>query len=100
MIPAVGPQKSEHIRHFVKMAVCLPGDTLVKDDFDFFCNDKLIARAKKTSRSGQPLNSFQWSRGLVPEGMFFAGSTHPDAFDSRYFGLVAIVDAVPLELIK
>ncbi len=90
MIPADYPYLTKH-------ALCLEGDILTARDGAFFCNGKLLHRAKRRTRTGAPLEPFDWAGGVIPDGMMFIGSRHPDGFDSRYLGLFATRDLVRLE---
>lgn len=85
------------VEHLTKKVLCLPGDILQRVHLEFFCNGRLIARAKTHTNAGAPLEAFNWSGGHVPAGVFFAGSPHPDGFDSRYVGLIPLSSATVLE---
>lgn len=85
------------IKHMTKKVMCLPGDILHRVQLDFFCNGKLIAQAKTHTSTGAPLEAFKWTDKEVPAGFFFAGSPHPDGFDSRYVGLIPLKSATVLE---
>lgn len=97
LIPAKGGVAGPNIKHFTKMALCMPGDELGRVGRQFYCNGELITVAKPTSKAGEPLVPFQWESGVIPEGFFFAGSSHPDGYDSRYFGLVNLNESVVVE---
>ena len=80
-----------------KHVLCLPGDLLEVVGLDFYCNGVLITRAKTHTRRGDPLPIFEWDGGPVPADVFFAGTDHPDGYDSRYFGFVPLDSATVLE---
>ena len=48
----------------------------------YFVNGQAVARAKLTSRLGEPLAL--GPTGRVPQGCYFVTSEHKDGFDSRY----------------
>ncbi len=72
-----------------KKLVCGPGQTLTVTGLDFACDGHHIATAKVQTSDGKPLEPFAFN-GTIPEGQAFAWGSHPDSFDSRYWGLVAI----------
>ncbi len=85
------------VDHMTKHVLCMPGDILRRDGFDFFCNGHLITRAKPYSNAGDLLPIFGWIEGPVPTGVFFAGTDHPDGYDSRYFGFIPLDSATVVE---
>jgi len=85
------------VNHMTKHVLCWSGDTLRRDGLAFYCNDKLITTAKTNTKTGDPLSIFGWTKGSVPKGFFFAGTNHPDGYDSRYYGLVPLKSATVLE---
>nr|WP_245999156.1 hypothetical protein [Eilatimonas milleporae] len=89
----------KNVHNLTKLALCMPGDELRRIGLIFVCNGRLISVAKSETQSGLPLEVFDWSGGPVPDGVFFAGSPHPDGYDSRYFGLVPLDRATVLEAI-
>ncbi|MFC3052355.1 S26 family signal peptidase [Kordiimonas pumila] len=97
LFPYRHPALPAGVRHMIKRVLCLPGDRLERIGSEFYCNGKLIARAKAKAKSGEQLEAFTWTLGPVPDGQFFAGTAHPDGFDSRYFGFIPLASAVPLE---
>jgi conjugal transfer pilin signal peptidase TrbI len=97
LAPASHPMIPPDYRFLTKHALCLEGDMLTVRDGAFFCNGGLLHRTKRRTRDGAPLQPFQWAGGVIPEGMMFIGSRHPDGFDSRYLGLVATRDLVRLK---
>lgn len=95
--PLAGPRPVNVTKH----ALCLPGDRLHsieqpsimlpgEKDAVFGCNGRWLARTKPVGRHHQRLPHFVWRDGIVPPGLAFVGSTNPDSFDSRYFGLVPL----------
>jgi len=82
-----------------KYALCLPGDRLVmvehpsrfaaaRDGY-YYCNGRLVGVSKPFGLHGQRLVHFRPAAGPIPSGALYVGSSHPDGFDSRYYGLVA-----------
>jgi conjugal transfer pilin signal peptidase TrbI len=95
--PLAGPTPVNVTKH----ALCLPGDRLKSieqpsimlpgaTDAVFGCNGHWLARTKPVGRHHQRLAHFAWHDGVVPPGFAFVGSSNPDSFDSRYFGLVPL----------
>jgi conjugal transfer pilin signal peptidase TrbI len=69
-------------RPFGKRVSGLPGDLVTEKDRAFFVNGRLAAKAKLTSRLGEPLAL--GPTGRVPPGCYFVTTAHKDGFDSRY----------------
>ena len=67
---------------FGKRVSGVPGDLVTEKDRAFFVNGRLVARAKATSRLGEPLAL--GPTGRVPRGCYFVTTEHKDGFDSRY----------------
>lgn len=91
------PILPDGVEHMTKHVLCLSGDMLTRIGLEFYCNGAFITRAKTHTRSGNPLNVFNWPGGVVPNDMFFAATDHPDGYDSRYFGFVPLDQATVLE---
>lgn len=83
-----------------KRVLCVPGDRLTKIEmpsrFDrlamdarYFCNGLLLGTTLPHDHNGIPLAHMMWS-GVVPPGMIYVGSHHPQGFDSRYLGLIPV----------
>lgn len=72
---------------FAKKIGCRPGDILETHQNRFYCNGHYLAIAKPHSNSGKPLTQFIWN-GTVPDNAYFMVGTHPDSFDSRYYGFI------------
>lgn len=85
------------VKHMTKHVLCFPGDILKREGLIFYCNGVMINRAKLRTKSGDFLNVFEWTEGPVPDGVFFAGTDHPDGYDSRYYGFVPLDSAVVVE---
>lgn len=85
------------VEHMTKHVLCFPGDILIRDGFNFYCNGQMITKAKRKTRAGEPLTAFDWTEGPVPADVFFAGTDHPDGYDSRYYGFVPLDSAVVVE---
>jgi conjugal transfer pilin signal peptidase TrbI len=101
--PIAGPRPV----HVTKHALCLPGDRLevierqsvypgIKDGW-YYCNGRLLSVSKPRTRNGESLAHFIPAHRRVPAGYAFVGSAHPDGFDSRYFGLIALSRLVRME---
>lgn len=67
---------------FGKRVAGVPGDMVREKGRLYFVNGVPIAKAKVTSRRGEPLAL--GPSGRVPAGCFFVATDHPDGFDSRY----------------
>jgi len=83
-----------------KQALCLPGEridmiekpSMTPGAWDgwYYCNERLLNVSKPFGRNGMKLDHWQPKLGTILEGSIFVGSHHPDGFDSRYYGPVAI----------
>jgi type IV secretory pathway protease TraF len=91
------PVLPKGVKHMTKHVLCFPGDVLKREGLAFYCNGVIISRAKQHTRTGDPLKAFDWTEGKVPNGVFFAGTDHPDGYDSRYYGFVPLDSAVVVE---
>lgn len=94
--PVAGPKPVA----ITKYALCLPGDRismvekhgiggLVRNGW-YYCNGRLMGVSKPATRNGKTLIHWQPDSPHVPEGTIYVGSRHPDGYDSRYYGPVAI----------
>lgn len=74
---------------FVKILAGVPGDTVTRNERDFFLNGAFVGTAKSHSRSGARLELAP--TGVIPPGRYFVSAPHPDSLDSRYVppGLIA-----------
>lgn len=95
--PIAGPKPV----NVTKYALCLPGQLLSeterpsgrapgKRDGWYYCDDRLVGVSKPFGRKGQALVHLAWGRQPIPAGFAYVGSSHPDGYDSRYYGPVAI----------
>ncbi|CCA93230.1 MULTISPECIES: S26 family signal peptidase [Novosphingobium] len=94
--PLAGPKPV----NVTKQALCMPGERIVMIekpsmtpgawDGYYFCNGRLLGVSKPFGRNGQKLVHWQPKQDTIPPGFIFVGSHHPDGFDSRYYGPVAI----------
>lgn len=75
-----------------KQIACGPQDVLTKEGTTFYCNDNEIGSAKVATPSGIPYPAFEFN-GVVPPGKAFVYGSHPDSFDSRYWGFIDITSA-------
>lgn len=84
-----------------KYALCMPGQTLseierpswrVRGQRDgyYYCDGRLLGISKSVTSKGQELTHLNWGRQPIPAGHVYVGSRHPDGYDSRYYGPVAI----------
>jgi len=94
--PIAGPKPV----NVTKYALCMPGDRIamierparqpgVRDGY-YFCNDRLLGVSKARAQDGRALTHWRPDSPVILPGMIFVGSPHPDGFDSRYYGPVAI----------
>lgn len=67
---------------FGKRVLGIAGDRVTEQGRMFFVNGRPVARAKRTSRLGEPLAL--GPTGTIPKDCYFVGSEHKDGFDSRY----------------
>jgi len=67
---------------FGKIVYGMPGDIVAHRGSIVLINGKPVARMKPRTRFGEPLTP--GAEGAVPANCYFAGSPHPDGFDSRY----------------
>jgi len=98
-----------------KYALCMPGDHLdmiekpstapgvpsgkgdgQKDGY-YYCNGHLLGVSKPIGRGGQRLAHFHPDGAVIPTGYVYVGSSHPNGFDSRYYGPVAITRLTRME---
>ena len=94
--PLAGPRPV----NVTKQALCLPGEriamiekpSMTPGTWDgwYYCNERLLNISKPVGRNGMKLDHWQPKLGTIPESFIFVGSSHPDVFDSRYYGPVAI----------
>lgn len=102
--PIAGPKPI----NVTKYALCLPGQTLSevekpshrtpgKRDGYYYCDGHLLGVSKAFGRKGQPLGHLAWGRRPIPAGFLYVGSSHPDGYDSRYYGLIALTRLARME---
>lgn len=94
--PIAGPKPIA----ITKYALCLPGDRISMVERHgiggpalngwYYCNGTLLGVSKPAARNGKALSHWRPESPRIPEGMIFVGSRHPDGYDSRYYGPVAI----------
>lgn len=84
-----------------KYALCLPGQMLSEfehpsravgrgRDGYYYCDGRLLGVSKAFGMRGQALQHLRWGHHVIPDGYVYVGSAHPDGFDSRYYGPVAV----------
>ena len=83
------PRSTLLVRHFGttpqifgKRVLGMPGDRVTHKGALVFINARQVAVTKRTTRLGIPLT--RGPDGIIPRGCYYAGSAHPDGFDSRY----------------
>lgn len=69
-------------RLFTKMIVGVPGQAITVVDGAIYVDGTLVARAKRKTRRGLPLEPIE--AGVIPQGHYFVLATHKDSLDSRY----------------
>lgn len=95
--PIAGP----HAVSVTKRALCLPGERLREVERRsihdgavtgslYYCGAHYLGASRPFGRKGQRLEHLRWGDHPLPPGYIYAGSDHPDGFDSRYFGPVRI----------
>lgn len=67
---------------FTKKVFGVAGDRVTQKARTYFINGKVVAKAKRQSRKGEPLAL--GPTGVIPNGCYFVGTDHIDGFDSRY----------------
>lgn len=65
----------------------------------FYCDGALIGQAKTTATDGRKLPLFKWNDEKVPKGKAFLIGSHPDSFDSRYWGFIDLNNVQRLKVI-
>jgi signal peptidase I len=77
----------------IKKIGCAAGEELKNIGNEFYCKNKLIAKAKEYSLGGERLKKFEFS-GKIPKGNMFLVGDHVDSYDSRYFGFIKAKDII------
>ena len=77
----------------IKKIGCAAGEELKNIGNEFYCKNKLIAKAKEYSLGGERLKKFEFS-GKIPKGNMFLVGDHLDSYDSRYFGFIKAKDII------
>ncbi|MGD0022476.1 MAG: S26 family signal peptidase [Smithellaceae bacterium] len=77
----------------IKRIGCSAGEEIKNIGNEYYCKNKLIARAKDYSLGGERLKKFEFS-GKIPEGDMFLVGDHIDSYDSRYFGFIKAKDII------
>ncbi|KKW90410.1 S26 family signal peptidase [Sphingobium chungbukense] len=67
---------------FGKVVYGMPGDMVAHQGAVVTINGKPVGRMKPQTRYGEPLTV--GAVGVIPADCYYAGSPHPDGFDSRY----------------
>ena len=79
----------------IKKIGCIAGEELKNIGNEFYCKNKLIAKAKEYSLGGERLKKFEFSE-KIPEGNMFLVGDHVDSYDSRYFGFIKAKDIIAM----
>ncbi|MDY0362166.1 MAG: S26 family signal peptidase [Desulforegulaceae bacterium] len=80
----------------IKKVGCDENDFLtVNENKEYFCNDSFIGKAKDKAKNGETVKFFSFN-GKIPEGHFFFVGSHPDSYDSRYYGFYKKEDILGL----
>ena len=77
----------------IKKIGCAAGEEFKNIGNEFYCKNKLIAKAKEYSLDGERLKKFEFS-GKIPKGNMFLVGDHIDSYDSRYFGFIKAKDII------
>ncbi|MGA9110711.1 MAG: signal peptidase I [Smithella sp.] len=85
--------KDEGENSEIKKIGCVAGEELKNIGNEFYCKNKLIAKAKEYSLGGERLKKLEFS-GKIPEGYMFLVGDHVDSYDSRYFGFIKAKDII------
>ncbi len=72
-------------RTVTKKIACAAGSHLEMKNRIFYCDGRPLGMAKEFSLNGDPMPLFSWN-GVIPDGKVFLTGSHPDSFDSRYWG--------------
>lgn len=86
-LPLYDPAAGCNPCSIVKRVGCLPGDRLVSEDMNYYCNGKFLGQCN----TGISIVRFRFN-GKVPPGMVFLVGDRDNSYDSRYFGFKSISD--------
>ena len=67
---------------FGKRVLGMPGDVVRHEGDAVFINGKQVASLLEVTRLGVPLT--RGPKGVIPEGCYYTGTSHPRGLDSRY----------------
>ena len=70
------------IREAGKRVLGMPGDVVRHEGDAVFINGRKVASLLKVTRLGVPLT--RGPEGVIPEGCYYTGTSHPRGLDSRY----------------
>lgn len=73
---------SDPVPPFGKKVLGVGGDVVSHNGDIVRINGEIVAQRKAYTKLGYPLT--RGPVGVIPKGCFYAGSAHPDGFDSRY----------------
>lgn len=71
----------------IKRIKCIPGEHLIIEKQNIFCEGVFLGVAKTHRKNGDPFPQFTFD-GIIPENKYFLFGDSADSFDSRYFGLI------------
>lgn len=102
VLPRCGATTGEHVQiqmrrdarwysgmRLLKVAKGCPGDRIRLEGRKVYVNDWFAGVAVPALEDGTPMPMV--SAGIIPEGHYYLGASHPSSFDSRYaeFSLIA-----------
>lgn len=84
--PPPSPLLTRHFgkrpKPFGKVVLGIGGDIVTREGRSVLINGRAVAVLKPATRRGEVL--VPGPLGIIPQHCFFAGTPHPDGFDSRY----------------
>lgn len=87
LFPFKHPLLDNKALELTKKICCSEGQTLSSQGQQFYCDGQFLGTAKTETLEGEPMPLFNYS-GPVPDNHAFVMGSHPDSFDSRYWGFL------------